>query len=93
MSREENRARMPACTAFIDEMRAVFGADCKVTYACENGIELGEKFDESTAVQASMKHNWEEDDEISGVHDTRRGDRKGKAAVRKHQRPRKDLYA
>jgi len=41
MSREENRARMPTVTAFVDEFRAVFGEDCKVTYASENGLTLG----------------------------------------------------
>ena len=43
MSREENRKNMPTVTAWVDQMRALYGQDCKVTYACENGIELGEK--------------------------------------------------
>jgi hypothetical protein len=33
---------MPVCTAFIDEMREVFGDGIKVKYANENGIVLGE---------------------------------------------------
>lgn len=41
MSREENRARMPMVTAFVDAMRAEFGEDCKVIYASENGLTLG----------------------------------------------------
>jgi len=41
MSREENRARMPVVTAFVDSIREVFGEDCAVTYASENGLTLG----------------------------------------------------
>ena len=41
MSREENRARMPMVTAFVDAFREVFGEDCKVIYASENGLTLG----------------------------------------------------
>lgn len=39
---KDNRLLMPVCSAFIDSMREEFGADqVKVTYAAENGIELG----------------------------------------------------
>jgi hypothetical protein len=41
-NRERNRELMPVCTAFIDEMREVFGDGIKVKYANENGIVLGE---------------------------------------------------
>jgi hypothetical protein len=41
-NRERNRELMPICTAFIDEMREVFGDGIKVKYANENGIVLGE---------------------------------------------------
>lgn len=39
--KEKNRKNMPLCTAFIDEMREYF-PDLQVTYARENGIELGQ---------------------------------------------------
>jgi putative component of toxin-antitoxin plasmid stabilization module len=37
----ENRARMPIVTAVVDEYREVFGPGIRVTYAKENGIEIG----------------------------------------------------
>jgi hypothetical protein len=38
----DNRLLMPECSRFIDDMREAFGAEnVKVTYASENGIELG----------------------------------------------------
>lgn len=40
----DNRLLMPECSRVIDEFRDVFGADqIKVTYASENGIELGKR--------------------------------------------------
>jgi hypothetical protein len=43
---KQNRAAMPECTAFIDAMRAQFGAmEVHVRYACENGIEWGKRGD------------------------------------------------
>ncbi len=39
---EENRKKMPAVAAFVDEMKAAFGADqVRVTFASENGVQLG----------------------------------------------------
>lgn len=41
---EENRRTMPTVTAFVDEMKAAFGADqVRVTYASENGRAMGRK--------------------------------------------------
>lgn len=40
--RDANRKTMPTVTAFVDAMRAEFGADqVKVFYAREGGVELG----------------------------------------------------
>lgn len=40
----ENRRAMPVITAFVDEMKAAFGADqVRVTYASENGRSMGRK--------------------------------------------------
>ena len=41
MTKEENRARMPMVTAMVDEFRQEFGPGVRVTYAKENGIEVG----------------------------------------------------
>jgi hypothetical protein len=41
MSRADNRASMPTVAKFVDHMRAVFGICVRVTYACENGKEVG----------------------------------------------------
>lgn len=41
---EENRRRMPVVASVVDEYKAVFGDDqVTVTYAKENGIEMGKK--------------------------------------------------
>jgi hypothetical protein len=41
---EDNRRSMPIVAAFVDEMKAAFGADqIRVTYAFENGREVGKK--------------------------------------------------
>ena len=40
--RDKNREAMPLSAAFVDDMRAAFGADqVIVRYARENGIERG----------------------------------------------------
>jgi hypothetical protein len=39
--RAENRLRMPKVTAWVDEMRAAFGDDVRVTYASEGGFVVG----------------------------------------------------
>lgn len=36
-----NRARFPQSARFLDEMRSVFGPDVKMTWASENGDEIG----------------------------------------------------
>lgn len=48
--REENRKRMPHTAELMDSVRAAFGCGscnctqrCRVTYACENGHELGKR--------------------------------------------------
>lgn len=38
MTREENRARFPAIAAFVDQMRAEFGADVKVECIKQGGV-------------------------------------------------------
>ena len=49
---EENRRRMPVLSAFIESAKAALGDGLKVTYASENGTELG-KEDKSEGVKMS----------------------------------------
>lgn len=49
---EENRRRMPVLSAFIESAKAAMGDGLKVTYASENGTELGKK-DTSDGVKLS----------------------------------------
>ena len=51
----ENRHRMPVLSAFIDKAKAALGDDMRVTYASENGTELGKK-DTSDGVKLSETH-------------------------------------
>lgn len=50
MTAKDNRARMPNVARMIDEIRAVFGQDCKVLWAREGGYELGTPIDPSKLV-------------------------------------------
>ena len=43
MSREKNRAMFPEAARIVDELRAVFGPGVKLTWAQENGNEIGER--------------------------------------------------
>lgn len=47
MSRDENRTWFPTVAKVVDEFRAVFGDGVRLTYASENGIEVGNALDES----------------------------------------------
>lgn len=42
MSRDNNRETMPIIAGLVDNFREIFG-DVKVTYAAENGRELGKQ--------------------------------------------------
>lgn len=42
-----NRAAFPFAAAIVDQLRAVFGPEVKVSYASENGREVGRRLDES----------------------------------------------
>jgi hypothetical protein len=52
---EQNRRRMPVLSAFIESAKAALGDGLKVTYASENGTELGKK-DTSDGVKLSETH-------------------------------------
>jgi len=52
---EQNRRRMPVLSAFIGSAKAALGDGLKVTYASENGTELGKK-DTSDGVKLSETH-------------------------------------
>lgn len=53
MSREDNRKAMPTVAFFVSEFKAAFG-DVKVTYASENGKELGKRDEEPGLSVADM---------------------------------------
>ena len=55
MTREENRARMPIVTAWVDMMRAEFG-EVRVTYASENGLTLGKPLPVGFVAHPSPEH-------------------------------------
>ncbi len=42
---EENRRRMPSVTKFVDGIREIFGDGVRVTFASENGVEMGRRSD------------------------------------------------
>lgn len=42
-ARDQNRRNFPISAEKLDEMRAVFGDDVKLTYANENGKTIGKK--------------------------------------------------
>lgn len=39
--KDQNRTDMPLIASLVDEFRALFGDDLRVTYASENGITKG----------------------------------------------------
>lgn len=43
MSKDQNRQTMPIVASLVDNFRDIFGQDLKVTYAKENGREVGKK--------------------------------------------------
>lgn len=47
---DEVRRQFPACVAFADECRAIFGNGVKLLYVEENGRKLGHMPDEGHAV-------------------------------------------
>lgn len=53
-TRESNRAQFPESAKILDMFRAVFGEDTKLTYASENGREVGKKQDMTNAVTPSV---------------------------------------
>lgn len=44
---EQNRANFPETAKIIDDFRDVFGEDCKLLWAIENGRTLGKVPDET----------------------------------------------
>lgn len=50
VTREWVRENLPTACEVADDFRAVFGAGVTMTYAAENGYELGEKQDESKMI-------------------------------------------
>lgn len=54
MTAEDNRRRMPNCARIIDEVRAIFGQDCKVLWAKEGDIEVGTPIDRSKLVTPNV---------------------------------------
>lgn len=40
-NKTQNRAQFPFAATVVDELRAVFGEDTRVTWARENGHEIG----------------------------------------------------
>lgn len=51
---EANRRMFPWTAARLDELRAVFGPDCKVVYFRENGEERGERPDPSDGLTVAQ---------------------------------------
>lgn len=43
MNAKSNRENMPTVAGVVDQFRAMFGDGVRVTYAQENGIEIGKK--------------------------------------------------
>ena len=40
---QRNRSRFPVCSEFLDRTREIFGQDCSMVWASENGNEIGKK--------------------------------------------------
>ena len=55
--RAENRVRMPKVTAWVDEMRAAFGDDIRVTYAREGGFVVGKPMAALPRVETAAEVN------------------------------------
>lgn len=43
MTAEKNRAAFPETARLVDGLREVFGPDVTLTWACENGREIGKR--------------------------------------------------
>jgi hypothetical protein len=61
--RAENRLRMPQVTAWVDEMRAAFGDDVRVTYAREGGFVVGKPMAPIPQAESEAEYNkkWREE--------------------------------
>ncbi len=51
----EHRAKMPTVAAWISKAREVFGEDCSVVFASENGITIGERSEPGVKV---LSQRW-----------------------------------
>jgi hypothetical protein len=51
----EHRAKMPTVAAWISKAREVFGHDCRVVFASENGITIGERSEPGVKV---LSQRW-----------------------------------
>lgn len=61
MNKDEVRRLFPEVCAFADAVRKEFGSGVKLTYACENGREIGKKSDhkpEDVVRLADIVHNF-----------------------------------
>lgn len=59
-ARDSNRAAFPFAAAVIDDLRKHFGAEVKITWASENGREIGKKQEGEGVVPVIWKRTLEE---------------------------------